>query len=196
MPSPSATREAKRTQTAYRLNACAITLTAERGFDGWTMDDLAEVAGVSRRTVFNYFPGKTEVVLGPEPHLDEVALQTFLAGGPSGSLLDDLVALADVLLAETGKDHATLAANRTVILRDPRLLSLVHQRWEQATAEFADLILRREGDAYGAAKALLVVRLMSTVFDAALERIEGHPDRPFSELFADALHDARSAFAG
>lgn len=188
-------RETKRMLTALRLNACALTLTAERGYDGWTMDDLAEVAGVSRRTVFNYFPGKAEVVLGPEPRLDEASLATFLAGGPTGALLDDLVVLAEVVVAESGQDHATIAANRAVILGDPRLLGLVHERWEQVTAEFADLILQREGEAYGAAKALLLVRLVSTVFDSALERIEGDPDRPFSELFAVAVDDARSAFA-
>ena len=55
------------------------------------MDDLAALAGVSRRTLFNYFPGKDDAVLGGPPVLDaEAASTTFVAGGPHGNLVDDL----------------------------------------------------------------------------------------------------------
>ncbi|WP_278257802.1 TetR family transcriptional regulator [Nocardioides convexus] len=73
-------REAKRHQTALRLQQCAVRLTVDKGFDGWTIDDLAVAADVSRRTVFNYFDGKAEVVLGPEPEVDRGAPRRLRRG--------------------------------------------------------------------------------------------------------------------
>jgi hypothetical protein len=70
MPAAPTRRDAKRSQTALRLQERALRLTLDRGFDGWTMDDLAEAADVSRRTVFNYFDSKADVVLGPVVELD------------------------------------------------------------------------------------------------------------------------------
>ena len=51
-------------ETAHHISACSQLLADERGFDGFTMEDLADAAGVSRRTLFNYFPGKADAVLG------------------------------------------------------------------------------------------------------------------------------------
>jgi AcrR family transcriptional regulator len=41
----------------------AHRLFAARGFDAVTVDAVAEAAGVSRQTVFNYFPNKEDLVL-------------------------------------------------------------------------------------------------------------------------------------
>src|SRR5690242_2165058 len=41
-----------------------MRLFAERGFAGTTVDEIAEAAGVSRATVFAYFPTKEEIVFG------------------------------------------------------------------------------------------------------------------------------------
>ena len=60
-------RELKKVETTRRITLCAQRLTDERGLDGFTMDDLAEAAEVSRRTLFNYFPGKVDAVLGAAP---------------------------------------------------------------------------------------------------------------------------------
>lgn len=40
----------------------ALDLILERGYSAVTMDDVAEHAGVSRRTVFNYFPSKADML--------------------------------------------------------------------------------------------------------------------------------------
>ena len=52
--SATLTRERKRRETADRITACAQELTEARGLDGFTMEDLAAEAHVSRRTRFNY----------------------------------------------------------------------------------------------------------------------------------------------
>lgn len=46
------------------LELLALDLFAARGFDRTTVDDLAEAAGIGRRTFFRYFPSKNDVLWG------------------------------------------------------------------------------------------------------------------------------------
>src|SRR5262245_25184889 len=82
--------EDRKSSTARRITVFAQRLTDERGFDGFTMDDLAGAAGLSRRTLFNYFPSKADAVLGAGPELDDEFIQEFRVGGPTGDLVEDL----------------------------------------------------------------------------------------------------------
>jgi AcrR family transcriptional regulator len=55
-------RERKRRQTRERIEQAAMTLFLERGFDATTIEDITEAADVSKRSFFDYFPSKEEVV--------------------------------------------------------------------------------------------------------------------------------------
>ncbi|WP_435769584.1 TetR/AcrR family transcriptional regulator [Nocardioides sp. SYSU DS0651] len=190
--SPSTGREAKRHQTSLRLQQCAVRLTLDKGFDGWTMDDLAEAAEVSRRTAFNYFDSKTDVVLGPRVELDPARVEVFVAGGPTGNLLDDVLALAADVIEEHGQDQDAMAAGRKAVLSDARLLAVVHERFEVITADFVEHMHAREGARFDEPRARLLTRLVVMIFDAALERAEAAPGRPFAEHFSRAVADARA----
>lgn len=186
------TRAARREQTARRLMRCALQLCDEHGFDGWTMDDLAARADVSRRTVFNYYGGKAAVVLGPEPDVSDESQQTFVAKGPTGRLLSDILVLADEVFADHAPDPETVTLHRRVVARDPQLIALVHARFETITERFVDYVRRREGTSYDADRARLLIRLLMSIFDTAVERLREEPSRPFSEIFAEGVADARS----
>ncbi len=49
---------------AQDLARVAIGLFAERGYDAVSMADIAEAAGVGRRSLFRYFPSKADLVWG------------------------------------------------------------------------------------------------------------------------------------
>lgn len=187
--------DARRVATTRRLRRCALELTRDKGFAGWTMDDLAAVAEVSRRTVFNYFDSKIDLVLGPEHRPSEESLAAFVAGRPTGDLVDDMAVVAAETVQEKGSELDLIMLTRAVVLADPHLVALVHERFECNLSELVDIILQREGADYGRARAELAVRLLLTVFDTALLRIDPAEPRPFTDYLADATADARALFA-
>lgn len=58
----SGLRARKREATHVALADAAFALAREHGLDGFTVDDVARSANVSRRTFFNYFASKEEAV--------------------------------------------------------------------------------------------------------------------------------------
>lgn len=57
------TRELARSAVREEILGRAWQLFAVRGFEATTVDQIAEAAGMSRRTFFRYFTGKDELVL-------------------------------------------------------------------------------------------------------------------------------------
>lgn len=64
-------------RTRARIVASAFELFADRGYDGTTVDAIAERAGIARRTFFRYFRSKDDVIF---PDHDELlaGVQQFL----------------------------------------------------------------------------------------------------------------------
>ena len=185
--------EARRVETTRRLEWCALELTRDKGFDGWTMDDLAAAAEVSRRTVFNYFDSKADVVLGPVHEVPDDSKAAFVAGGPTGRLFDDLAQVAMLALAENGADLELARLRRKVAVNDPRVVAIAHERFEDVVGDAIDLILDREGEAFGAPRARLLVQILVDIFDSAVQRSELDFTRPFPDLISEAVRDARAA---
>ena len=55
-------RDKNRLRTRAQLNSAAIYLFAERGYDNTSVEDVAEAAGISVRTLFRYFTSKEDIV--------------------------------------------------------------------------------------------------------------------------------------
>ncbi|MFF4770084.1 TetR/AcrR family transcriptional regulator [Streptomyces sp. NPDC001255] len=60
---PPGLRERKRLQTYRHVSETAIALFLARGFDAVPVAEIAAVAGVSKPTLFRYFPTKEDLVL-------------------------------------------------------------------------------------------------------------------------------------
>lgn len=190
------TRAGRRQQTADRISLQAQELTDEHGLDGWTMDDLAEACGVSRRTLFNYFPHKVDAVLGPMPVLAEGAVADFKARDAGSDLVTDLRRLGADLLDVRGLSRHDLARYRRILVGNPRLLAAAHARLLTVSSEIVELIRDREGAGFDAHRAQIAVSVLAALFDAALDRFIGEPrSRTLAEAYDDVLHTARQLLA-
>jgi len=67
-------RERKKQRTREALLRVAIELFTTRGYEGTTVDDIADAVGVSQRTFFRYFAGKEDAALA----LDEMTVAHFV----------------------------------------------------------------------------------------------------------------------
>ena len=197
MSESASSRERRRIETEHRITICAQRLTDDKGLDGFTMDDLATEADVSRRTLFNYFPGKIDAVLGNPPDLSSSAVAAFVAGGPHGHLMDDLGELAAVFLDSKVLTQQEMDRARRVVIEEPRLIMAVHERFETLSGDLVDLVLAREGDGFGVDRARLLIRLMVAVFDSCMTAAaEGRDqDVPLAEVFTQRLATARQLLA-
>ena len=70
----SAHRVGRRRSTTWdHISNVAIDLFAAQGFDEVSVDDVAEAAGIARRTLFRYYPSKNALPWGDfEAHLDHM----------------------------------------------------------------------------------------------------------------------------
>ena len=180
---------ARRTRAAIR--AAALTLTRERGYAAVTVDDVAALAGVSRRTVFNHFDSKADLlVVGPEPPEPE-AVEAFVAG--SGPLLEDLTALlvcgAQLLESERG----WLVGFEGIVRDNPEVERAVHERFRSFAFSLTDAMSRRLRVPVDDARVRAVVALTISIQHAAMDLWTGRdasgspptPGRPVGSARAE-----------
>ena len=185
----------RRVLTTDRITLCAQKLTDESGLDGFTMDDLAAAAEVSRRTLFNYFPSKVDAVLGLFPTLDPEAVDVFCAGGPDEDLVHDLRTLVLPLLRTELLERDVLARGRRIMLANPRLIARAHECYIDISAQIVEHIATREGPTFAALRARVAVSVLAALFDSALEEyLVDDDERHFAFHFDESLRTARSLF--
>ena len=99
----------RRSTTWDHISNVAIDLFAARGFDEVSVDDVAEAAGIARRTLFRYYPSKNALPWGDfDAHLDH--MRDLLADLDPDVPIGD--ALRTALLAFNTFDDAETARHR------------------------------------------------------------------------------------
>ena len=156
---------AQRTRAAIR--AAALTLTRERGYSAMTVDDVATLAGVSRRTVFNHFSSKADLlVVGLEPPAPEV-VEAFVNG--SGSLLEDLGALLVSGAEAVESERGWLLSFPEIVRDNPEGERAVHERLRIVAQSLAEAAGRRLGAEPDDPRTRAVVALAMAIQRSSLD---------------------------
>lgn len=81
MSNPPGHRDNKKAATRQAISDVATRLFIERGFENVSVDEIAREASVARKTVFNYFPRKEDLVFDREDESRELVRQAIAARG-------------------------------------------------------------------------------------------------------------------
>jgi TetR/AcrR family transcriptional regulator, regulator of mycofactocin system len=129
----------RRSTTRHQIADVAIELFAARGFDEVSVEDVAQAAGIARRTLFRYYPSKNAIPWGEfDAHLQHLR-ELLSAVDPSVSTEQ---ALRGALLAFNTFDESEVRRHRLrmqVILRTTALQAYsitMYAGWREVIAEF------------------------------------------------------------
>jgi TetR/AcrR family transcriptional regulator, regulator of autoinduction and epiphytic fitness len=141
----AASKERRRTA----IMAAARGLLEERAGERCTVDEVAERAGVSRRTIFNYFPSMDELVVAVGADLLGELVDALEAGIGDASGTDDPAHVLDDLEgALRAVDLVAMVIRLTVVLggfgqHDPRIVVTVQDTFARLTGRLSDALARR-----------------------------------------------------
>ncbi|WP_426987099.1 TetR/AcrR family transcriptional regulator [Pseudarthrobacter sp. Y6] len=158
MPELLSRRELNKAATRQAITDAALTLLRAQGPGNFTVEEIAESAGISRRTFFNYF-SSTEAALASMTHgfLDN-ALQQFRQRPADEPILESaraaLMQLADPMTVAPLAELFTLTQDNAVLSRSEL------EAWDHCTEE---------------------------IISAARERFAGTPGAVVDELYLRAL---------
>ncbi|HEY9328689.1 MAG TPA: TetR/AcrR family transcriptional regulator [Streptomyces sp.] len=114
-------RDRQRSETRSRIQAHAIRLFTDSGYDAVAVADVAEAAGVSAMTVYRHFPTKEDLVLIEQPA--RLITERVAASAPTQPLVRRVGgALVDAATALTGDDGEEPAATEQLLLDCLRLM--------------------------------------------------------------------------
>jgi AcrR family transcriptional regulator len=201
-------RERKRAATRLAITDAARALTAAHGVSGFTVEQLCEEVGISRRTFFNYFPGKEDAILGdPTDSIPEALAKAFVEGGrklapvpQSGALtptlLDDFIELAAAMTERLAMSRKELLRLQQAISSEPKLMAKATHGTRQAQDAFAQLLAARERLLPEDRRIRLAVSLLSAVVErAGAEFFAEWNTRSYRDILTDTVNTARALLA-
>lgn len=155
----------------YRaIRQAAAELVRERGYEAMTYDAVAERAGVSRRTVFNYFPTKFDLIK-VWPALDAKAFAHIAIN--SENFLADIRQLLLERARRLDGDRAEFLLLREIAATDPevhnRIDAAIRNSFESLRPALAQRAQLSEDDARLRMAIYLMLAVERAAFDEWLE---------------------------
>lgn len=156
-------RERKRLTAMLRIQAVALDLFEERGFDDVTVEEIADASDVSPSSVYRYFGAKEEVVLWDayDVEMDEWLLTAVRAEVPLDGLRRLILTALDGV---TGDEMALVRRRITLVLTTPALEQAATAR----TYQMAELLGRLLATRLDRPEVDLEVQVFSHAFTGGL----------------------------
>ena len=136
-------RERKKRESREAMHLAALELVAEHGLAHVTVEQIAERAGVSQRTLFNYWGTKEAVVLGVEPESARHLVEAFRERPRGESVADSMRVLIAAHVEDAGPRLATRELKRRVLTSEPQLVQMIANRNNDVRRELIDAATER-----------------------------------------------------
>ncbi len=160
-------RERKKQRTRDTIARVALGLFEERGYQATTLDDIAQAADVSTRTIFSYYPSKEDILFCDFPEM-KAELARALDERPNGA--DALATLRTFILSmEPDEFHLTRVQ---IVRRDETLRSRERARMAEIEALVAGAIARDLNVGSADLRPWLVAGSLIAAFDALDTRLD------------------------
>ncbi|MEH6793403.1 MAG: mycofactocin system transcriptional regulator [Rhodococcus sp. (in: high G+C Gram-positive bacteria)] len=145
-PTPSRPTGRRPSTTRGQLSDLGIELFTSKGFDETSVDDIADAAGIARRTFFRYFPSKNAVPWGDFDN-QLAALRAHLDGLPVDIGLAEALRSALLQFNTFPPEEAAVHRERmALILGNPALQSysmVMYEGWRLVIAEYVAVRTKR-----------------------------------------------------
>ncbi len=185
--------ERRRAAAQLEIARTAIRLIAEHGFDGVTVESIAEHAGISARTFYRYFPAKEDVVV-PLIRNGVAAIAEQLARRPASEPLTvALPAAFTVAMSAPGTlpPHEAAAFTR-ILAAHPAMRGRWLDTYHASEHALAPVIASRLGLPADAREARLAAVAAMSALRIAVERWAEQPSDSHARPVNQATHhDAR-----
>ena len=159
----TAVETAPRDALRARVEQAALDLFTERGFDAVTSDEVADAAGISRRTFFRHFPTKADAVWGDFPgHVSRLG-ELLAAADPQQPVMAAICAAYVTANEYPAEEQGLLRERMQLILSEPALQAHSQVRYAAVDRVVAEHVARHTGTT----PADLLPRLVATSTRAA-----------------------------
>jgi len=177
---------------ADRLQTAALELFAEQGYERTTIAEITQRAGLTKRTFFNHFADKREVLFGPVSETQEEIVTREIAACPAAlppleAVVYGLQAAGDTLWEPR---RAAVKRRREIIQANPELRERELRKRAAVTDAIAGALRTRGVDpdaAFLSAQAGVLVQ------QTAMQRwTQAAENRPLRDFLSDALLSLRT----
>lgn len=187
-------REQTRAVVRSLLARTALELFAADGYDNTTVDDVAAAAGVSRRTLFNYFRNKEDLALSSLSEQGELIAARFAERPVGESVWESLRAAFQVLAEIDTTPERRLELIKLLFGNDSLRAGHAEKqaRWQDLLAPLIEPRLPKSGHRNLEARAIAAAAI--TCLQAANEewaRLDGQAE--LFDLYDTAVHAIRRA---
>jgi AcrR family transcriptional regulator len=153
VPVEKLTRERRRQQTRDVLIAAATEVFAQRGYEGASLEEIAETAGFTRGAIYKNFAGKEDLFFAVTDRFNEQVIEAFRAIAPSmaDANMWEVSRLAELWRASVDNFDDLFAIGKEYelyVLRNPaaREGAAAHRRKSRAlVAAFIEEVAERSG---------------------------------------------------
>jgi AcrR family transcriptional regulator len=176
-----------------RLQQAALTLFGKRGFENTTVAEIAEQAGLTKRTFFRYFADKREVLFQGAEELERLFVTGVTDAPESASPLEAIAVALDGVAAMFEERREYAAVRQQIISANPELQERELIKLASLAGAVAEA-LRARGVEDPA--AILTAEAGITVFRVAFELwVEKANKQSLERLIRQALEELRAVTA-